>query len=233
MHNHLEKILARKKEEVKNLHLKGNKLSVIAEIKRASPSRGDLAPIADPVLLARQYRAGGAAMLSVLTDEAFSGSLNDLHTVSQALPGCPILRKDFIVDLRQLQESKRYGATAVLLIVAVLGEETALFLKEAESLGLDVLVEVHDEEELQIALNAGARMIGVNNRNLSTFEVDLAIAERLAPLIPSHLIKVAESGIHTPEDAQRMRRAGYDAILVGEALVRSENPKHLIEELRS
>ena len=171
-------------------------------------------------------------MLSVLTDEAFSGSLNDLHAVSQALPGCPILRKDFIVDLRQLQESKRYGATAVLLIVAVLGEETALFLKEAEKLGLDVLVEVHDEEELQIALNAGARMIGVNNRNLSTFEVDLAVAERLAPLIPSHLIKVAESGIHTHEDAQRMRKSGYDAVLVGEALVRSENPKNLIEELR-
>ncbi len=212
--------------------LKGGTLSVIAEVKRASPSRGTLAAIDDPASLAKQYLAGGAAMLSILTDEAFSGSLSDLSAVSRAFPESPILRKDFIVDLSQLEESKSVGATAVLLIVAVLGGQIPLFQREAETLGLDVLIEVHDEKELAVALSSGSKIIGVNNRNLSTFQVDLHIAERLAPLIPSHLIKVAESGIRTPEEARRMRRAGYDAVLVGEALVCSSSPKELIEEMR-
>lgn len=197
-------------------------LSVIAEIKRRSPSKGVIGKIEDPVRLAQTYLKGGASALSVLTEEsAFGGSLHDLARVARAFEQTPVLRKDFILDPIQLQQAVLAGASAVLLIVAVLGRRTAFFLEEARKLGLEALVEVHNEEELQIALEAGAEIIGVNNRNLSTFAIDLSIAERLAPLIPDSLVKVAESGILTAADRERMQRAGYDAVLIGEALVKA------------
>jgi indole-3-glycerol phosphate synthase len=234
---YLDPIIQRKKREVAERaakfreksgrfaeSLKNTAFAIIAEIKRKSPSNGAIGTIADPVALARQYVLGGASAVSVLTDEeGFGGSLEDLRAVSEGT-SIPILQKDFIVDLFQLEEAQRCGADAVLLIVAILQEKTALFLKRATALGLDALVEVHDERELQIAVDAGAAIIGVNTRNLDTFEIDLSCAEKLIASIPSHCIKVAESGIRTQEDLERMRRAGYDAVLIGQTLVESGDP---------
>jgi indole-3-glycerol phosphate synthase len=200
-------------------------LSVIAEIKRASPSRGRFSVEIDPANVAAEYLRGGAAVLSVLTDGPFfAGSLDDLSdaaTVAHlATPPAPVLRKDFVLDEYQLYEALAYGADAVLLIVAAL-DQTSLteLLQTTKRLGLEALVEVHDERELERAADAGADAIGINNRDLRTFRVDLAVTERLAPLAPAGAVLVGESGIFTAEDAARLAAAGVDAILVGEALI--------------
>jgi indole-3-glycerol phosphate synthase len=181
----------------------------------------------------RAYAAGGAAAVSVLTDaEFFGGSLADLEAVRGEV-GLPVLRKDFILDSRQIWESRAAGADAVLLIVAALSDESlAELLTVGAEAGLEALVEVHDETEVERALTAGALMVGVNNRDLATFEVNLAVAERLAPMLVGRAVTVAESGIGRAEHAVKMAVAGYDAILVGEALVRAEDPAGLVAELR-
>jgi indole-3-glycerol phosphate synthase len=200
-------------------------ISVIAEFKRASPSKGRFPFDATPAAVAADYFAGGAAAMSVLTDEPFfQGSLADMQAaaeVAHALktPG-PILRKDFVVDAFQIAEAKAYGADVVLLIIAAL-EQPALkdLLAATAELGLEALVEVHDEEEMERAADAGATVIGINNRDLRTFTVDLAVTERLAPLAPAAAIIVGESGIFTRADALRLADAGAHAILVGESLI--------------
>lgn len=209
-------------------------MSVIAEIKRRSPSRGELASELDPVAQALRYARGGAAAVSVLTEPSyFSGSLEDLTQVSNAV-SVPVLRKDFIVDVAQIWESVVHGADAVLLIVAALDDgKLRRLLAEASSEGLDALVEVHTAAEAERAIGAGARIVGVNNRDLTSFDVDLATAESVAPMLEGAIIRVAESGIHAAADAARMAQAGYDAVLVGEALVRSADPGGLVTELRA
>jgi len=217
--------------------LKGPDLNVIAEVKRKSPSRGNIQAIENPAKLALQYCHGGASAISVLTDtDAFGGSLKDLQEVVKELdvayPHIPSLRKDFILHPLQLAEAVLAGASAVLLIARVLGKNLKTLLEEADRLGLEALTEVHDMGDLELALEAQASIIGVNHRNLKTFEVNLDISESLCPHIPSHIVKVAESGIHTPSQAKRMRVLGYNAILVGEALARSNNPAELIAWMR-
>lgn len=203
--------------------------ALIAEIKKASPSAGLIRPNFDPAAIATAYERAGAACLSVLTDTPFfQGALDHLHQV-RARVGLPLLRKDFVLDERQLLESVRWGADAILLIVAILDQATLQHLHElAYAGGLAVLVEVHDEGELERALAIGARLIGINNRDLRTFQVDLATTERLArrlhDLYPDPArrpLLVAESGIHTRADVERVCAAGADAILVGESLMRS------------
>ncbi len=211
-------------------------LSVVAEVKRRSPSKGEIDEIPDPVELAGRYREGGAAAVSVLTDETFfGGSLEDLRKVA-ALgaegEAFPALRKDFILHPLQVAEAAETGASAVLLIVAALGSGLRTLIEAADYIGLDALVEVHGEEELETAVEAGARIVGVNSRDLTTFNVDLSVAEALRPKIPGSLATVAESGIQTPADAHRMREAGYDAVLVGEALVRADDPAALIRQMK-
>lgn len=207
-------------------------MAVIAEIKRRSPSRGELAPDLDPLAQARAYADGGAAAISVLTEpEFFAGSPRDLMAVVDI--GIPILRKDFILDPLQIHETVAWGAAAVLLIVAALeDDELESLLETSRQAGIDALVEVHTAEEAGRAIEAGARIVGVNNRDLADFDVDLATAESLAGMVGPADLKVAESGIFTPVDAVRMRRAGYDAVLVGEALVRTPRPAQLIHRLR-
>lgn len=207
-------------------------VQVIAEIKRRSPSAGEISTVLDPVAQALSYQAGGAAAISVLTEPTFfGGSLDDLVAVRLATD-IPLLRKDFVLDASQVYEAKVAGADAVLLIVAALPEEElASLLDVATSIGLDVLVEAHNAVELDIANRSGAQLIGINNRDLLTFTTDLATAERLAASV-SAPVKVAESGVATPEGAARMAAAGYDAILVGEALVRSDDPEALLRALR-
>ncbi|MPZ60660.1 MAG: indole-3-glycerol phosphate synthase TrpC [Propionibacteriales bacterium] len=207
-------------------------ISVIAEIKRSSPSKGALARIPDPAALAREYAAGGAAAISVLTEERrFAGSMADLVTVRAAVD-VPVLRKDFIVTSYQLWEARAAGADMVLLIVAALDQETlGGLLAEATELGLTSLVEVHDEAELARALDAGARLVGVNARNLKTLEVDDGVFARLAPSIPEKVISVAESGIGGPEDVAAYRKAGAHVVLVGEALVTGGNPRQAVADM--
>jgi indole-3-glycerol phosphate synthase len=207
-------------------------LGVIAEVKRRSPSRGTLADDLDPGEQAAAYARGGAAAISVLTEpDFFGGSLADLAAVRSAVT-IPVLRKDFIVDAAQIWESRAAGADAVLLIVAVLTDaELSEFLAVAMDAGLDALVEVHDGAEAHRAVTAGARIVGVNNRDLATFTVDLATAELLAELISDVPIRVAESGIFERADARRMAEAGYQAVLVGEALVRASDPAALVADL--
>lgn len=209
-------------------------LQVIAEIKRASPSRGMLAPDLDPETLACAYRDGGAAALSVLTEEEFfHGTAEDLQRAARA-SDLPVLRKDFLVDPVQIEESLAMGADAVLLIVAALpGQQLAEMMACAREAELDALVEVHHADELQRALDAGAVLMGVNSRDLRSFSVDLARAEEMASLLPSDVVRVAESGISSPADARRMRDAGYDAVLVGESLVCAGDPAGALRELRS
>ncbi len=208
-------------------------LSVIAEIKRQSPSSGKIGVIQEPEILAKRYVSGDASAISVLTDDyAFGGSHNDLSKVRTSLPTTAILRKDFIIDLIQIAETAYLGADAALLIVAVLGEKTKEYFEICKSFGLDALVEVHNELELRIALDAGANIIGVNNRDLHTFDTDLQVSESLARKIPENILMVSESGMHSPEDAKRMRRYGYDAVLIGEALVRSSDPEAFIAQVR-
>jgi indole-3-glycerol phosphate synthase len=207
-------------------------IAVIAELKKASPSKGLIRenfPVAE---LARELEEAGAAALSVLTDERFfEGSLQHLKTASRATQ-LPCLRKDFIVDEFQLLEARAYRADAVLLIVAALTQAELVDLhRRAADLKLDVLCEVHHSEELQRALDAGCETIGVNNRNLHTFQIDLNTSLRLAELIPSGVLKVAESGIESGEEIGRLRQAGFDAFLVGESLMRAPRPGKALQEL--
>lgn len=201
-------------------------LSVVAEVKRRSPSRGVLAAGLDAVEQARIYEGAGASAVSVLTEPLhFGGSLDDLVAARDAV-SIPVLRKDFLLDPAQVFEARAVGADAVLLIVAALGaDQLTRMIATATEACLDALVEVHDREEAAIARAAGATLIGVNNRNLETFVTDLGVAEALASTVQGDgIVTVAESGIHTPNDAERMSDAGYDAILVGEALVVAEDP---------
>jgi len=208
-----------------------NTLTVIAEIKRRSPSKGHIAYIKDPALLSRTYWDAGASCISVLTDyEGFGGSLDDLREVvaeqqtfkDEYPPPCPVLRKDFTIDEIQIAEAAVAGASAVLLIVSALGEKRTKELMDAcERIGMEALVEVHDEDELKIAIDCGAKIIGVNNRNLRTFEVSLETARRLKPLIPDDVVSVAESGISGNLDAWELRDMGFNSILVGETLCRA------------
>jgi indole-3-glycerol phosphate synthase len=195
--------------------------ALIAEVKRASPSRGLLAPDFDPLRLARIYAENGAAAISVLTDERyFGGSLDDLRQIAGCRPRPPLLRKDFIGEPYQVYEARAAGADALLLIVALLSPAQLGSLQLlAEELGMAALVEVHNRVELEIALHCRARLIGINNRDLGDFSVDLGTTLRLRPYIPAGVCVVAESGIHAPADVARLAAAGVDAILVGEALV--------------
>lgn len=213
--------------------LAGDGLAVIGEVKRKSPSRGVLAEGLDPVRQARIYEQAGAAAVSVLTEpEHFSGSNRDLTAVSEAV-GIPVIRKDFILDAAQVWESRRIGADALLLIVGILGDEQLEdLLQETSRAGMVALVEVHDPIEAERAIGAGARVVGVNNRDLRDFTVDLGTARRVAPYLSGASVKVAESGIHTPAQAGMMAEAGYDAVLVGEALVRAVRPGELVSQMR-
>lgn len=207
-------------------------LGVIAEVKRASPSKGALAQIADPASLAQQYAEGGATAISVLTEQRrFNGSLADLDAV-RARVDIPVLRKDFMVDAYQIDEARAHGADVVLLIVAALDDALLHDLyQQAHDLGMTVLVEVHDEQETERAVDLGAQLIGVNSRNLKTLDVDPQVFARLAPAIPDGVIKVAESGITGPIDVARYRELGARAVLVGEALVRSGDPRCAVRML--
>ena len=212
--------------------LKRDAVTVIAEVKRSSPSRGELATIADPAALACAYEAGGAAVISVLTEQRkFHGSLADLEAVRKAVD-IPLLRKDFIYHSYQLWEALAYGADLVLLIVAALDQSALVSLVErAQSLGLTPLVEVHDEAEVDRAIEAGARVIGVNARDLHTLEIDRALFARLAPRIPAGIVKVAESGVRGPHDLFAYASAGADAVLVGEGLVTDKDPRQAVADL--
>jgi indole-3-glycerol phosphate synthase len=208
-------------------------LAVIAEIKRRSPSKGDLFADLDPVALARAYETGGASCLSVLTDSRhFGGSVADLQSARNAT-SLPVVRKDFTVSERDVLDARIMGADCVLLIAAALDEGELVALHErATSIGLDVLVEIHDEAELELALAANASIIGVNQRDLVTFRVDHERAVRMAALIPANVVRIAESGVRDRNDAQSLRDAGYDAVLVGESLVTAADPAAVIAELR-
>ncbi len=212
--------------------LRGHGLACIAEIKRRSPSKGDLDAGLQPDLVAKEYVAGGAACLSVLTDaDYFGGSPADLTSARQA-SGLPVLRKDFTVQEADVVDARIMGADAVLLIVAALGDdELRRCAARAEDLGLAALVEVHDEAELERALAAGARLVGVNQRDLRTFEVDHERSGALAGRIPREVTAVAESGIRGADDARRLAEAGYDAILVGETLVRAGDRASQLRQL--
>jgi indole-3-glycerol phosphate synthase len=207
-------------------------VAVIAEVKRSSPSKGQLAEIPDPAELASEYAAGGARCVSVLTEGRwFGGSLEDLAAVRAAVD-VPVLRKDFVISSYQVHEARAHGADLVLLIVAALEQNVLTgLLERIESLGMAALVEVHTEEEADRALDAGARLIGVNARNLRTLEVDRAVFERIAPGLPGTVVKVAESGVRGPHDLIRYASAGADAVLVGEGLVTHKSPRDAVAEL--
>lgn len=214
--------------------LRGPGLGVIAEVKRSSPSKGALAPILDPAALAREYASGGASAISVLTEQRrFGGSLADLDAVRAAVR-TPLLRKDFVVTDYQLWEGRAAGADLALLIVAALTDrQLSDYLELASALGMTCLVETHTPDEVRRAVDAGATLIGVNNRNLKTLDVDLGRFAELAELAGNSTVRVAESGILSVDDAVRMRAAGADAILVGELLVRSGDPLTAVAELRA
>jgi indole-3-glycerol phosphate synthase len=214
------------------LSLRGGPVRVIAEVKRASPSVGAIDTGLDAPAQARRYAGAGAAAISVLTDgPGFGGSLDDLRAVRAAVD-VPLLRKDFVLDRYQLLEARAAGADAALLIVAALpAEQLRRLHDDCQELGLAALVEVHDLAEAELALRAGARIVGVNNRNLHTFVVDLATAEQVLPALPAAVRGVAESGVKTPADAARLRRAGAANLLVGEALVRAPDPAALLRAL--
>jgi indole-3-glycerol phosphate synthase len=253
--NRLEEILAAKRDEIEQLKPRaaeldrqaqaradfrdfrgalesaGEQLAVIAEIKKASPSAGVIAQSFDPVEIAKNYERGGANAISVLTDaKFFQGSLEDLKNVRAAV-SLPLLRKDFLWDRAQVAESAANGADALLLIVAALTQDQLVrLLKVVKEYRLDALVEVHSVDELQRALEAGAEIIGINNRDLTTFDVDLAVTEKICREVPDEIILVSESGIKTPGDVARVKACGVDAILVGEALMRGEIS---IEQIRA
>ncbi len=253
--NRLEEILLSKREEIERLRprlaeldrqarartdfrgfraaIEANdeKIAVIAEIKKASPSAGVITASFEPIEIAKKYEQAGANAISVLTDtKFFQGKLEDLRNVRGAV-SLPLLRKDFIWDRVQIAESAANGADAILLIVAALTQDQLVrMLKAATEYRLDALVEVHSVDELQRALEAGAEIIGINNRDLTTFDVDLTTTEKLCRQVPDEMVLVSESGIKTPADVARMKACGVDAILVGEALMRGEMS---IEGLRS
>jgi indole-3-glycerol phosphate synthase len=207
-------------------------VSVIAEVKRRSPSKGALEPIADPAQLAVDYAAGGAAAISVLTEQRrFGGTLDDLRAV-RAQVHVPVLRKDFITTSYQLWEARAAGADMALLIVAAL-EQNALesLIERARSIGLTPMVEVHDEDEVTRAADAGADLVGVNARNLHTLQVDRGTFERLSPLIPDGVVKVAESGVRGPHDVIEYAKSGAHVVLVGETLVRDNDPRASVADL--
>jgi indole-3-glycerol phosphate synthase len=213
------------------LRAPGRRPALIAEVKRASPSKGAIRADLDAVELARAYVAAGAAAISVLTEPAyFRGSLDDLADVSRAV-SAPTLRKDFLIDPYQIYEARVAGAAAVLLIARVLGADLRAMLETVRAAGLEALVEVHDERDVELALAAGATVIGCNNRDLATFRVDLAVTERLRRLVPPVALFVSESGIRTADDVRRAREAGADAILVGESLVQAVDTRAAIDAL--
>lgn len=208
--------------------------AIIAEIKKASPSRGVLSEDFDAVRIAKAYAAGGAAAISVLTDEQFfQGSLGDLEKARAAAGDVPVLRKDFTIDETQVIEAAAHGADAILLIAACLTVAEMRRLREcAEGFGLDVLVEAHTADETAMAVDAGARVIGINNRDLHTFQVRLELSLELARLLPADVVRVAESGIFTREEVARLSEAGYHAFLVGESLMKSADPAVALRELK-
>lgn len=207
-------------------------VAIIAEVKRKSPSRGELAPIPDPAALATAYARGGASVISVLTEgRKFGGSLADLTEVRRAVD-VPVLRKDFVVSSYQVWEARAHGADMVLLIVAALPQSALVSLIERiESLGMTPLVEVHDSEELDRALEADAKVVGVNARNLRTLEIDRSVFASLVPAIPQGIVKVAESGVRGPADVADYAKAGADAVLVGKCLVTGGDPRQAVAEM--
>ena len=213
--------------------LAGNSRRIIAEVKKASPSKGLIREDFDPVALAKDYADHGASALSVLTEERFfQGSLAHLEAIRQAV-GVPLLRKDFMLDSYQLVEAKSYGADAVLFIAALLDSSLLRELREeATALALDSLVEVHTEKELESALKAGSQLIGINNRNLKTFEVSLATTETLAPLLPPGTPAICESGIDSLEQIRCVEKLGIHVFLIGEALMRADDPAAKLRQLR-
>jgi indole-3-glycerol phosphate synthase len=211
--------------------LTGPDTAVIAEVKRASPSKGPLNEGLDAAVLSRSYAEGGAAAISVLTEPSgFKGSLDDLHAVIPA--GLPVLRKEFIVDPFQILESRAEGADAVLLIVRAVGAELGALFAATRALGMDALVEVFDESDLDRALEVGADVIGINHRDLETFEVDPERTAKLAPQVPDGVVIVGLSGVETRADVEAMAAAGAHAVLVGEALVTAQDPVAKLRELR-
>ncbi len=219
---------------LKNALLDGSAPRIIAEIKRASPSRGKLRPNIDATEFARIYRNNGAAAISVLTDgPGFAGSLDDLRKTHQ-IAQVPVLRKDFLIDPYQLWEAREAGADAALLIVAALGaDKLEMMMAEANRAEIETLVEVHDEEEMQIAARAGAEVVGINNRNLRTFDVDPEMTFKLAPLAPEGSVPVVESGIKSAKDVRRYIEKGLRAFLIGKALVTAPNPGERLAEFVS
>lgn len=215
--------------------LRGDDIQLIAEVKKASPSRGVICPDFHPVEIAKTYASNGASAISVLTEEKyFQGSLNYLKGIRNALGDrqLPLLRKDFIYDSYQVYESRAYGADGLLLIVAILTpEELESRLELSHELGMSCLVEVHNETELEIALSSGAEIIGINNRDLKTFNVDLTVTQRLRPLIPPDRIVVSESGIKNRTDMERLRQWGVNAVLIGESLMSASDIGAKIKEL--
>jgi indole-3-glycerol phosphate synthase len=207
-------------------------LSLIAEVKRSSPSKGALATISNPVELANSYQAGGAEIISILTEERrFKGSISDLVSVRSAV-SIPVLRKDFIVTEFQVYESRIIGSDLLLLIVAGLSKSQLMdYFQLATGLGMQVLVEVHDLSEVELALEIDSKIIGVNCRNLKTLEIDKTAFDLILPRLPENVLKVAESGISTRDEVEKIESLGADAILVGETLVKSGNPVHTIKEL--
>jgi indole-3-glycerol phosphate synthase len=209
-------------------------VNIIAEIKRSSPSKGIMTEDFDPVALAGSYRDGGAAALSVLTEQRYFLGRQEYMGLARNESGLPVLCKDFIIDPYQVYLARVWQADALLLIVSLhTADSLREFLALGKEIGLDCLVEVHNEKELETALVAGADLIGVNNRNLEDFTVDLGRSERLARLIPPGVIRVAESGIFVADDIRRLRDSGYNNFLIGEALVKAENPSELISQLRN
>lgn len=211
----------------------GEAPGIIAEIKRASPSKGWIRKELDAAETARAYARGGACAVSILTENRFfGGSLADLRSASDACGSVPALRKDFLLDEYMIAESRAWGADLVLLIVAILGEETERMIRTAAGYGMEALVEVHDEAEMELAVRSGAAIIGINNRDLSTLRVDLDTSRRLLPLAPRDAVKVVESGISSPEDVRRFQALGADAFLVGEALVRRGDPEEAVRRMK-
>ncbi|MDQ3755901.1 MAG: indole-3-glycerol phosphate synthase TrpC [Acidobacteriota bacterium] len=211
----------------------GTRLNVIAEIKRASPSKGEIRSDADPIGIAREYAANGAAAISVLTEEDyFKGSLDDLRAVKAAV-AVPVLRKDFIFDEWQVYETAEAGAEALLLIVAALADEELANLRQLteEKLGMDALVEVHDVEELRRAVHCGANLVGVNNRNLRTFAVSLDVSREISRHAPADVLLISESGLRTHDDLRGLRARGFTGFLIGETLMRAEQPGAALREM--
>lgn len=231
----LVKAEAHKRDSARNGHgalTAHSGVKVIAEVKRASPSKGAIADIADPAALATQYESGGASVISVLTEERrFGGSLDDLRAVTAAVE-IPVLRKDFVVSPYQVWEARAAGADLVLLIVMALDQQVLIgLLERIESLGMTAVVECHDVADIDRAVDAGARIIGVNARDLRTLEVDRTTFARLAPHIPDGIVRVAESGVRGPHDVMEYARAGADAVLVGETLVTGRDPRSAVADL--